>query len=140
MLDQLRHFVEKHSEWIAILGIGSFLTGVGSLLLIPWIIVRLPADYFNGPQRSLTAWKIEHPAMRLSVLIFKNMLGIVFLLSGVVMLVLPGQGLLMMLVGIMLMNFPGKRRLERWCISRPRILRGINWIRRRNNRPPMILD
>ncbi|MFN0195911.1 MAG: PGPGW domain-containing protein [Planctomycetaceae bacterium] len=140
MFDQLRHFFEKHSEWITILGIGSILAGVGSLLLIPWLIVRLPPDYFNGPQRSMTDWKIEHPGLRWSVLILKNLLGIVFLLSGIVMLALPGQGLLMMLAGIILMNFPGKRRWERWCISRPRILRAVNWIRRRKNHPPITID
>jgi hypothetical protein len=55
------------------------------------------------------------------------------------MLVLPGQGLLTMLIGISLMDFPGKRAIERSIIGRPLILKSINRIRQRFGRPPLMV-
>jgi hypothetical protein len=63
--------------------------------------------------------------------VLKNALGVVLLLGGIVMLFLPGQGLLTMFLGIVLMDFPGKFRLERYLISRGPVLKSINWIRRK---------
>ena len=54
------------------------------------------------------------------------------------MLVLPGQGLLTLLVGFLLVDAPGKYRLERWLVSRKAVLRPINWLRRRKGRQPLI--
>ena len=39
-----------------------------------------------------------------------------------------------------MLDFPGKRRLERRLIGRPRILRSINRLRARFNRPPLVMD
>ncbi|RME33433.1 MAG: hypothetical protein D6786_07715, partial [Gammaproteobacteria bacterium] len=60
-----------------------------------------------------------------------------FLLAGLIMLFTPGQGLLTMLVGLLLMNYPGKYRLERWLVTRPRVLETLNWIRARTGHPPL---
>jgi hypothetical protein len=59
----------------------------------------------------------------------------VLVLLGLVMLVTPGQGILTLLSGLLLMNFPGKYRLEQWLVLRPGILRALNWLRRRRNQP-----
>jgi hypothetical protein len=72
-----------------------------------------------------------------SLLILKNLLGIVLLLAGIAMLVLPGQGLITMFVSLTLLNFPGKYRLERWVISQGVVFRSINWIRQRRGYRPM---
>ena len=48
----------------------------------------------------------------------------------------PGQGLLTLLVGLLLMNFPGKYRLERWLVGRRGVLTALNWLRRRGGHPP----
>jgi hypothetical protein len=41
-------------------------------------------------------------------------MGIILALPGV-----PGQGILTVLIGVMLLEFPGKRRLERAIVGRP---------------------
>ena len=64
----------------------------------------------------------------------------VFLVAGVAMLVLPGQGLLTILIGLMLISFPGKRGLERRIVGRPTILRILNGMRARRSLPPLIVD
>jgi hypothetical protein len=117
------------------LSIASF---IGSLITIPWILVRLPAHYFD--ERHPRTWlQDRHPILRAVALSFKNVLGIAFLLAGFAMLFLPGQGLLTMLIGLSLVDFPGKRLLERKIISRPLVLDTINHLRARFARPPLIV-
>jgi hypothetical protein len=67
----------------------------------------------------------------------KNLLGLVFVLAGVAMLVLPGQGILTILIGLMLMNFPGKRGLEQRLVQQPSVWRAINWIRSKAHQPAL---
>ena len=73
------------------------------------------------------------------LLIGQNTLGVVFIVAGLAMLLLPGQGILTMIIGIMLLSFPGKYRLERWAIARGPVLRTCNRMRRRAGRPPFVL-
>ena len=112
---------------------------IGSVIAIPWILVRLPQDYFC--ERHPRTWmKDHHPILRLIALGVKNVVGWLLLLGGIAMLVLPGQGLLTILIGVSLMDFPGKRAIERKLVSRPLVLQAINRIRRRFDRPPLLID
>ena len=52
---------------------------------------------------------------------------------------LPGQGILTLLVALMLLDFPGKRRLELWLVRRRGLVRGIDWIRERGGRDALRL-
>jgi hypothetical protein len=109
---------------------------IASLIAIPFILVRLPPNYFD--QRQPRRWmENHHPVMRLIGRIAKNAVGVVFLLAGIAMLFLPGQGVLTMLIGISLMDFPGKRRLEHKLVAQPTVLRTINRLRERFGRPPL---
>jgi len=123
--------LEGWGEILGWLAAVSALMFAGSLVLIPLLAARIPADYFVASGRGQTAWRRRHPLLRLFVLVLKNILGYVLLLAGVLMLFLPGQGLLTIFLGIMFMDFPGKYRLERYIIARAPVLRGINWLRRR---------
>ena len=73
-------------------------------------------------------------------MVAKNVVGIVFVVVGLVLLLLPGQGLLMILIGLLLMDFSGKRRLERRIVARPAILKAMNAMRRRRGHPPLVVD
>jgi hypothetical protein len=127
---------ESLTWWLAAVSVVSFL---GSLLLVPFIAVRIPRDYFVEPRRRVDAWGSRNVIVRAIVVTLKNLLGFVLILAGLAMLVLPGQGLLTMLIGLMAMNFPGKYRLERFLVSRGPVLRSINWIRRRCGVAPLVL-
>ena len=65
------------------------------------------------------------------LVVLKNALGLVLVILGFIMLFTPGQGLLTLLAGSLLMNFPGKYQLERWLVLRPGVLRALNWLRHR---------
>lgn len=121
-------------RWLAV---ASLLTFIGTLFIIPILIVRIPVDYFKRTGRKTLPWASQHPVIRGILLISKNLLGFIFVLVGIVLLALPGQGLLTVIIGIMLLDFPGKFKLERWVISQKPAIRSINWLRHRSNCPPL---
>jgi uncharacterized membrane protein YbaN (DUF454 family) len=82
----------------------------------------------------------NNPVVRGVFIVVKNVVGYVFIVLGIAMLFLPGQGLLTFLLGIILIDFPGKYRFERWLILRKHVLRSINWLRRRSNCEPLVVD
>lgn len=124
---------EPYLWFFALLSLGTFVL---SLLTVPFFATRIPADYFSMPRRK-QASRNWHPALRLTFLILKNFSGILLFLAGITMLFLPGQGVLTMIMGLVLMDFPGKFKLERFLISRPPVLATINWIRTRRGIPPL---
>lgn len=110
---------------------------VATLVLVPWLVLRLPADYFLQEQRQPMLWGARHPVLRLLVRILKNLLGLAVMLMGLAMLLLPGQGILSIVLGFLLLEFPGKFRMERWLVSRPPVLHAVNWLRTRRGREPI---
>jgi hypothetical protein len=122
--------------WLAVL---SIITFVATLVAAPLLVLRIPSDYFAPGRHHRKLWTDRHPLVRGMLMAGKNLLGCVFIGTGILMLVLPGQGVLTILAGIMLLNFPGKYRLERWVVTRPQVLQSINWLRRRAGRVPLFL-
>jgi hypothetical protein len=121
--------------WLVGLSIIMFL---GSLILLPIVIIRLPTDYFirdhkkpvpNRPLRSLL-WRVM---LRL----LKNLLGGLMLLAGLLMLITPGQGIIAILVALMLLDIPGKVRLKKALLARPAAHAAINKIRRLTGCEPL---
>lgn len=131
-------FTQEHADLVTALAILSGAMFVGSLVVVPWLLARLPADYFVREH----APRVEGSSRWywwLAGKILKNTVGAVLFLLGLVMLGLPGQGLLTMLAGLMLLEYPGKRALELRFIRQRRVLRAVNWIRRQRGRPPLIV-
>ena len=117
----------------------STVTFVASLVSVPWLVIRLPPDHFSLQRNRNQRPAVTHPLARLIWLSLRNLAGVALILAGLLMLVLPGQGLLAIVAGLMLMSFPGKRRLVRRIVSRPWILGAMNRIRRRAGRVPLVL-
>ncbi len=134
-------WVQAHRElslWMA--GV-SLVTFLAALAVVPWVIVRIPADYFAGRRRPDRHSLRQTPTIAWVLLrIVKNVVGGVLVLIGIAMLVLPGQGVLTIILGIALMSFPGKFGLERWIVSRGPTLEVINRLRRSRGRPPLVLE
>lgn len=126
----------------ALIGVGIFLvTFTINLAVVSLILVKLPADYFDE-SRSLEFLKGFSPAVRLFLVIAKNVVGVLLVFLGVVLSLpgVPGQGLLTILLGVMLLDFPGRRRFERWLVGQPKVFSAINKLRNRFNKPPLVLD
>ena len=143
MFDRLRDLVEYYASGRGLLwGILIFLvTFAVSIAITVVVLVKLPDTYFKA-SHGREFWVERHPALRWSGLIGKNLLGAFLVLLGVVLSLpgVPGQGVLTILLGVMLLDFPGKRGLELKLVSRPKVLHAINRIRRRFGRPPLLLD
>ena len=136
LLSTVQRYVSTETLiWLAALSVVLF---IGTLIAIPFILVRLSADYFD--LRVPRPWmQNHHPVLRIVGHLVKNVIGTVFLFAGFLMLFLPGQGVLTMLIGVSMLDFPGKRKLEAKLISQPAVLSVVNSMRRRRGRPPFVL-
>lgn len=109
-----------------------------SIIAVPWIVARMPADYFVRERD--TPWSSAHPVVRAVLHAAKNTLGFLLLLAGVAMLVLPGQGILTILIGLSLVEFPRKRDLQMRLLRLPGVHRVVKVLRRKAGRPDLILN
>jgi hypothetical protein len=137
-MDGLIATVEQYisTETLVTLTALSIVFFVGSLIAIPFILVRLPTDFFDTrvPRRWM---ENHHPVLRLLGHLVKNVIGAIFVFAGFLMLFLPGQGILTMLIGITMLDFPGKRKLEARMIGQPAVLNAINGMREKFGKPPL---
>lgn len=122
--------------WLAAISLVFF---VASIVVIPYAALRIPADYFQRYRNIQTARHSKKHIKYYGIAIAKNTIGIILILAGLAMLVLPGQGLITIFFGLVLMDFPKKHELESYVISRPAVLQTINWMRRRGGVPELRL-
>jgi len=129
---------QSHAMLLGVVSAVSLLVFIGTLAVLPFFVARIPEDYFLRSETRSRRYHSSFPA-HLLYLTVKNLAGAVFIIAGIAMLFIPGQGILTILIGVILMNFPGKRSLEIRVIGQPGILRAVNWMRRRSKRPPLTL-
>ena len=132
-------WMQSHEVLLWWLSAASVLMFVGSIMLVPWLVVRIPTDYFVRQQHYTDRRKPRHPLLRIVFYVMKNFIGSLLVLAGVVMLFTPGQGVLTILVGLLFLDFPGRFALERRLIAQPPVFRAVNWIRAKAGRPPLEL-
>ena len=130
----LFEFIKAHAVWA---GIISGVSVVGSLVGCTAVIVYLPYDYFTATKR---VSRIKQPGLRICLAVLKNLFALLLIVVGIAQLVLPGQGVLTILMGLVISDIPGKRRLERRLIRLPAILTAANAIRARFKRKPFVLE
>lgn len=133
-------YADAHRGQIA-LGVALFIaTLVASLATVSFLLVTMPADYLDSPEGT-PFWPGRPAWLRVLARIGKNLLGLLLVLVGILLSLpgVPGQGMLTVVIGVMLVDLPGKRRFERRVIGHPRVLAGVNRLRARFRRPPLIL-
>lgn len=130
-------WIITHRELLGWLGAVSAVTFLATMFIVPWLVVRIPVDYFTHQRRHRQARQSRHPVIQVTLVIAKNVLGCLFVVIGLLMLFLPGQGIMTILIGIMFLDFPGKYQLERRLVSSGPVFRSINWLRHRTGRDPL---
>jgi hypothetical protein len=123
-----------------LIGVGLFVGSmVASAALSIFILCRLPVDHLRADPPILTG-PHHAPIRRILKRIGKNLLGLLLVAAGVVMSLpgVPGQGLLTIVIGVMLLDFPGKLALERKLMMRPSIFKSINKLRVRFGKEPLL--
>jgi len=125
-----------------LLGVGLFLVSISiSFASIVIVLVNIPANYFSSHYQQdflpNSSWFVRWGAV-----ILKNMLGLFLVILGLLLSLpgVPGQGLLTILLGLILIDIPGKRPLEARIIKRPTILSAANRLRARFKKEPLLLD
>jgi len=122
------------------LGIAIFVLSIaGSLGVAAFVLCRLPEDYLRRQEGPFVPdgrplWK------RVLLALGKNLLGVLLVALGVVLSLpgVPGQGALTILIGVMLLDIPGKKALELWLFRKPSVFRTINRLRARFGRPELL--
>lgn len=131
----LLDFVRENKFIIGGVSLAMFLV---SIVLVPVFVQTLPSDYFRKRKiRSRPSW-VPFP-LHVLYLVVKNVIGIILIVLGLAMLVLPGQGLITLIVGIILTDIPGERQAFLFVLRRTPVLRGMNWLRERKGIPPFQL-
>jgi hypothetical protein len=112
-----------------------------SFVSIAIVLVKLPANYFSTHYKQDflpgSSWIVRWGAV-----IAKNLFGVFLILLGIVLSLpgVPGQGILTILLGLIMIDIPGKRPLEAKIIQRPTVLAAANKLRARWGKPPLLLD
>ena len=141
MIESITQFFTSITLRGAAIGVGIFLvTFLANLALVSFILVKIPADYFRESQGKFLAK--QSPVVRVLALVGKNIAGVILVVVGILLSLpgVPGQGVLTILLGVMLLDFPGRRRFERWIVSSPKVLKAVNKLRKRFDKPKLVLD
>lgn len=117
------------------------LAGVGLLALLLTVIL-LPQNFFCRMEATGNNPRTRRSLCRILMSVLKNGFGAVLVVLGCLLLVLPGQGLLTLLMGLLLVDVPGKHRLYTAALQRINIEPAIhlmNRLRRVCRQPPLQL-
>jgi len=128
-------WLDTYQTQLAMLGTLSVLLLLVTILATPLLVSLLPVDYFRSTKRHpiLPGWKGVVWSL------VRNVLGVVFMILGIVMLVLPGPGVVCFIMGLSLCEFPGKQRFLRDLINRyPSILSSLNWVRQKSGKDTLL--
>jgi hypothetical protein len=137
-MDNVLALFNFSSEAILFFTILSLLTFLSSLIILPLLILAIPTDYFVAEQRPHLHWQRSNYLLRLVLIVLKNFLGVLMVIIGLFLLVLPGQGILTLLAGFILLDFPGKFLFLRWLARKEKVLNSLNWVRKKGNKEPFI--
>lgn len=135
-LESLRSWLEEHPGLLWFLGVASVASIVLVVFGLPLLLARLPADYFVEAEAPRGPMRERHPVVGAALWCARNAVGLSLVLVGIVILPLPGQGVLTILAGLCIADFPGKRRAELALVRRRGVLRAMDWMRARLGRPP----
>ena len=126
-------WISQHNYLLSTLAVASVILLLLSIIATPWLVSRLPLDYLVRPRKR----SLKHPVIRLLFDTTRTLTGVSLILLGLVMLVIPGPGLVTLVVGISLASFPGKQKLMRQFASHRAVFASLNWMRQRRGKPPL---
>jgi hypothetical protein len=129
--------ISRHLFLATLLSLGMLLISFAISLAV---LIRLSPDYFAAA-RAQSYQTGDHGIFFWAGVVLKNMVGAMLVVLGAILSLpgMPGQGLLTILAGVLLLDFPGKRSLLLKMLSRPLLLRSINRLRIKFSRPPLVI-
>lgn len=134
MMQSVMPWLIENRHILTLIGALSLLLLTVTVLATPWLVAKLPADYFRIYRTPVS----QRGLLRMSLALMRNLAGLTLMILGIIMLVTPGPGLVVFLVGLSVSEFRGKYRLLRKLAARPRILASLNYLRQLKSRPPFL--
>lgn len=116
----------SHSVEVA-LGAASVAMFVATMVAVPVFLVKIREDYFTRP-------KGKHP---LPIKILRTVLGLALIGLGLAMIVLPGQGVLTILVGLSVLDLRIKDRMITKILCNSKVHGAIDRLRRKAGKRPL---
>jgi len=126
----ISHYLSDHAEALLFLSLISMVLFSVTIICIPLIVIRLQDDFFIRDTRTTAPFKSL--PLHCFMILLKNVAGFFLLTAGFIMLFIPGQGLLTIVMGLILINFPWKKKLELRLLKLTSLQNALNWIRRKN--------
>lgn len=103
---------------------------VVGLVVLRRIVVALPSDHFVRPDSP------RSPLLRIA----RQIGGVLLVVAGILMLVLPGPGVLGVLLGVALFESPKKAAVLRKLLSLGTVRKAMNELRARAGKEPFVLE
>ena len=122
--------------WGAVFSIITVIISYGAIVVG---MIKIPADYFSSSYAKELK-SDRHFSVRWTALIVKNIIGFLLIIAGIIMIFTPGPGVPTILLGLIMMDIPGKRPLEARLINRPMVLSAVNDLRAKYKKPPLVMD
>lgn len=122
--------------WTSVFIVISIIVSYGAIVIG---MIKIPADYFSSSYAKEIRTD-QHITIRWTALIIKNVIGFLLIIAGIIMIFTPGPGVPTILLGLIMMDIPGKRPLEARLINRPMVLTAVNDLRAKYKKPPLIMD
>ncbi len=142
MIDRLWDLLGSVTIGQILIGLGLFLLSLAlSFAAIAIVMVKIPPNYFSSHYKR--DFLPGSPfIVRWGAVIAKNIFGIFLILLGIALSLpgVPGQGILTILLGLIMLDIPGKRPLEAKIIKRPTVLSAINKLREKYGKEPLVVD
>jgi hypothetical protein len=138
MIDWIISWITHNQLFLINISIFSVILLLASIFMLPIVIINLPADYFKKKKRDARPHFLN-PVVYVILLVLKNLVGIILVVLGLLMLVLPGQGIITLIIGLMIVDLPGEKKMLKYILYKTSAVKAMNWLRRKNNKPPFEL-
>ena len=122
------------------------VVSIAYFIVISFFITQMDKEYFlrknTGGKQARKNIDGDSRSRNLNYVVksAKFIVGLFLILCGLAMLILPGQGLITISIGLSLIPFPGKHQLEQNLLARKSIRVSLNWIRSKAKKEPFIFD
>ena len=131
-MDQVLSWLDQYKLLFSSFAVLGVLLLVTSLVATPWLVARLPKDYLIKAGLRQKPRGVIHTVLYYA----RAILGLILVVFGLVLMLTPGPGLVVLIVGISLAEFPGKQRLLVSIATQPSVLKSLNWMRTRRGKQP----
>lgn len=131
-MDQLLSWLSEYTLFFSAVAGVYIVLMIVSLAATPWFVASLPIDYLLPKIRHSKPMGLQGALIQ----IFRNIVGLFCVILGIILMFTPGPGLIVLLVGISLAEFPGKHRLLISIAIQPNVFKSLNWMRTRGGKPP----